>query len=74
MRTTLALATLLSIGLATPVPSYSVQDGTHGAVASESKVCSQIGIDIQKQGGNAADSVCILKFIVDQKHASNPNS
>jgi len=28
-----------------------------GAVASESSVCSKIGIDILKQGGNAADAV-----------------
>ena len=29
-----------------------------GAVASESSVCSQIGIDLIKNGGNAADAVC----------------
>ena len=29
-----------------------------GAVASESSVCSQIGIDLIKDGGNAADAVC----------------
>lgn len=28
-----------------------------GAVASENKVCSQIGIDLLKAGGNAADAV-----------------
>ena len=30
----------------------------HGAVASENKVCTQIGIDLLKAGGNAADAVC----------------
>ncbi|OTB08933.1 hypothetical protein M426DRAFT_129475 [Hypoxylon sp. CI-4A] len=30
--------------------------GKRGAVASESKVCSQIGIDLLKQGGNAVDA------------------
>lgn len=29
----------------------------HGAVASESKICSQIGINLMKAGGNAADAV-----------------
>ena len=29
----------------------------HGAVASESSICSNIGIDLLKQGGNAADAV-----------------
>jgi gamma-glutamyltranspeptidase/glutathione hydrolase len=28
-----------------------------GAVASESSVCSEIGIELLKQGGNAADAV-----------------
>lgn len=31
-----------------------------GAVASESSVCSQIGIGLIKAGGNAADAVCLL--------------
>lgn len=29
----------------------------HGAVASENKVCTQIGVDLLKAGGNAADAV-----------------
>lgn len=32
-------------------------DNDLGAVASENKVCSQIGIDLLKAGGNAADAV-----------------
>ena len=32
-------------------------DGKLGAIASESKICSQIGIDLLKSGGNAADAV-----------------
>jgi hypothetical protein len=36
---------------------------TNGAVASESAICTQIGIDIMKKGGNAADAVSsILSF------------
>ena len=31
-----------------------------GAVASENKVCSQIGIDLLKAGGNAADAVSLV--------------
>jgi hypothetical protein len=30
---------------------------TNGAVASENVRCSQIGIDLMRQGGNAADAV-----------------
>ena len=32
-------------------------DDRQGAVASESKICSQIGIDLMSAGGNAADAV-----------------
>lgn len=35
-----------------------------GAVASENKVCSQIGIDLLKAGGNAADAVSLLFCLV----------
>ncbi|KAI0133399.1 gamma-glutamyltranspeptidase [Hypoxylon sp. NC0597] len=34
----------------------SSSSGRRGAVASESKVCSQIGIDLLSQGGNAVDA------------------
>jgi hypothetical protein len=36
-------------------PSYLVR-GEHGAVASETETCSQIGIDILKDGGKATDA------------------
>jgi gamma-glutamyltranspeptidase/glutathione hydrolase len=32
-------------------------NGTQGAVATEIKTCSDIGVDIMKQGGNAADAM-----------------
>ena len=32
-----------------------------GAVASESRICSQIGIDLMRVGGNAADAVSCYK-------------
>ena len=37
---------------------YEAKD-KRGAVASESSVCSHIGIDLIKDGGNAADAVCL---------------
>ena len=41
-----------------------VNDNKLGAVASENKVCSQIGIDLLKAGGNAADAVSIAFCLV----------
>lgn len=41
-------------------PSATLLDPEHnrlGAVASESSICSNIGIDMLKEGGNAADSL-----------------
>jgi hypothetical protein len=35
-----------------------------GAVASESSICSDIGIDVLKEGGNAADSLIATTFCV----------
>ena len=37
-------------------------DDKQGAVASESKICSQIGIDLMNAGGNAADAVGIYRL------------
>ncbi|KAH8899688.1 gamma-glutamyltranspeptidase [Thozetella sp. PMI_491] len=42
--------------LASPVLTSSPK-GTRGGVASESVICSQIGIDLMEQGGNAADAM-----------------
>ena len=47
--------------------SDSIKDPHHnklGAVASESSICSNIGIDILKQGGNAADSLVATVFCI----------
>ena len=38
--------------------------GRLGAVASESKECSKIGVDILKAGGNAADAIIATQFCV----------
>jgi hypothetical protein len=48
--------------LANPLPVQSIGRQSHlqdrlGAVTSESDICSKIGIDLLKAGGNAADSV-----------------
>ena len=41
-----------------------VNNNKLGAVASENKLCSQIGIDLLKAGGNAADAVSLASFLV----------
>ena len=58
----LAIASLLTELTATPLPASSqlyqrqTPDG-QGAVASESSICSEFGIDAIKAGGNAADAL-----------------
>ena len=45
---------------------YEAKD-KQGAVASESSVCSHIGIDLIKDGGNAADAVsreCLRRMVL----------
>lgn len=39
------------------IPAEQIKHDRLGAVASENRVCSQIGIDLLKAGGNAADAV-----------------
>lgn len=52
------LAGFLTVQTVLGAPSAPVlRDGEHGAVASESNICSHIGIDILKMGGNAADAM-----------------
>ncbi|KAH7319103.1 putative gamma-glutamyltranspeptidase 1 [Rhexocercosporidium sp. MPI-PUGE-AT-0058] len=59
------LKTLL-IGLAAHLVSAHPKntDAKLGAVASESAVCSKIGTDILKSGGNAADAIVATQFCV----------
>ncbi len=54
--TLLGVLTVAQIALANPVQVCAGQDKL-GAVASESSICSNIGIDLLKAGGNAADAV-----------------
>lgn len=45
-----------------------------GAVASENSICSRIGIELLKAGGNAADAVCLPSWRVEgvaTDHASS---
>ncbi|KAK8038522.1 gamma-glutamyltranspeptidase [Apiospora rasikravindrae] len=42
--------------LSPPSPSSKELNSTKGAVASESQLCSQIGIDLLARGGNAVDA------------------
>lgn len=63
----LLFSVLLGLGLgssawAHPAPSY---DQELGAVACESSVCAKIGIDILKEGGNAADAVSSISNTTD---------
>ena len=40
-----------------PLHQHEHKQGKHGAVASENRLCTQIGIDLLNAGGNAADAV-----------------
>ncbi|KAF2429864.1 gamma-glutamyltranspeptidase [Tothia fuscella] len=56
---------LLTSQLALTSPlTYTSSPAKHGAVASESDICSRIGIDIFEVGGNAADSLVATTFCV----------
>jgi len=39
-------------------------EGRLGAVASEQRICSQVGVDLLKAGGNAADAMVGTTFCV----------
>ncbi|KAI0389116.1 gamma-glutamyltransferase 1 [Xylariaceae sp. FL0594] len=57
----LQLGLLAHVGLAKPCHS---KDPKLGAVASESSVCSGIGIDTLKKGGNAADALVATQLCI----------
>ncbi|KAI8629787.1 gamma-glutamyltransferase 1 [Xylariaceae sp. FL1651] len=59
--TALQVGWLAHTGFASPCHS---KDPKLGAVASESSVCSNIGIDILKKGGNAADALVGTQFCI----------
>lgn len=57
------LSCLLSIRSRATVrnPSYLIT-ADHGAVAAENKRCSDIGVDVLKDGGNAVDAAISASF------------
>lgn len=59
---TALLTTQLTI--AAPAPYGKPRDPTLGAVASETALCSRIGVDLLKAGGNAADAMVGTVFCV----------
>jgi len=44
-------------------PAYPIEV-EHGAVASESELCSKIGVEILKEGGNAVDAAVATTFCI----------
>jgi hypothetical protein len=44
-------------------PSFLVR-ARHGAVAAENKRCSDIGVDVLKEGGNAVDAAIATTFCI----------
>jgi len=44
-------------------PAYLIE-ATHGAVASENEICSRIGVDVLKDGGNAVDATISAAFCI----------
>lgn len=44
-------------------PAYLIK-AKHGAVASENVLCSNIGVEIMKEGGNAVDAAVATTFCV----------
>lgn len=59
-----ALLGLTRLVLAVPLDAHSTDAPKHGAVASESAVCSNIGISLLEQGGNAVDALVGTTFCV----------
>jgi gamma-glutamyltranspeptidase/glutathione hydrolase/leukotriene-C4 hydrolase len=44
-------------------PAYLIK-ANHGAIASENVLCSNIGVEILKEGGNAVDAAVATTFCV----------
>lgn len=59
-----ALCALVVLSRARGAPLSSRDAGRLGGVASQSKVCSEIGADLLQAGGNAADALVGTVFCV----------
>jgi gamma-glutamyltranspeptidase/glutathione hydrolase len=62
LSSTVGAGLVCQVALANPLPNTGNNAPQYaldhlGAVASESSICSRIGIDLLKKGGNAADAV-----------------
>lgn len=61
MRSLSLLSSLLLAGFGYAIPAHEAErhsaKSDNGAVASESAICSNIGIELLKKGGNAADAM-----------------
>ena len=67
MRTLVACALLICCASAAPYRGSTVLDPNGdrlGAVATEKNICSDIGINLLKQGGNAADALTGSVFCI----------
>ncbi|QYT06315.1 Gamma-glutamyltransferase [Trichoderma simmonsii] len=68
MKPLILLLSVLPYSKASPTPPCSTPPGVHipkqGAVASQSTVCSEIGIQLLKDGGNAVDALVGTVFCV----------
>jgi gamma-glutamyltranspeptidase / glutathione hydrolase len=66
MKFTLLTAVFYCLGLGSSFVTRNEpnSEATLGAVASESAECSKIGIELQKQGGNAADALVGTVFCI----------
>ncbi len=54
-------------------PAHAAVIGKHGAVSSGSLLASQAGVDIMRQGGNAADAAVATAFALAVTHPSAGN-
>jgi gamma-glutamyltranspeptidase/glutathione hydrolase len=62
----------LSVALVTLVAEITAQNVTHGAIAMEIAECSQIGGDMLRMGGSAADAMiagCLCVGTVASYHS-----
>lgn len=68
LKYVLAASPLVLQTAAGPVPELEMRQASdrRGAVASESDICSRVGIDLLEQGGNAADAVSTARRLACQ--------
>ncbi len=60
----LVLLGLIATSFTTGNPGKSSLEGGYGAVTCGQEICSKVGRDILRAGGNAADAVCTFTLTV----------